>query len=204
MGKKDPRVDAYIAKSAAFARPILYHLRALVHKACPGVQETMKWNFPHFDYYGIVCSMAAFKQHCAFGFWKASLMSEGAKFAKVGTTAMGHLGRITSLADLPPYKTLIGYIKEAAHLNRDGVKVPKNPAAKKRLIVPSDLAAALKKNKKARETFDAFSPSNKRDYVEWLTEAKTEATRAKRLATAMEWMAEGKIRNWKYVRGARP
>lgn len=203
MGKKDPRVDAYIVRSAPFAQPILRHLRGLVHKGCPDVQETMKWSFPHFEYHGILCSMAAFTQHCAFGFWKASLMSDAAKFAKVGATAMGHLGHVTSLADLPPDKTLIGYIKEAAQLNREGVKVPKKPAAKKKLLVPSDLAAALARNKKAREAFDAFSPSNKRDYIEWLIEAKTEATRAKRLATAIEWMAEGKIRNWKYVRGAR-
>lgn len=131
MGTNDPRVDAYIAKSAEFARPILEHLRALVHKACPDVQETMKWSFPHFDYKGIVCSMASFKHHCAFGFWKASLMKDPHKILS-SDEAMGHLGKITSLNDLPSDRVMIAYIKEAAALNEAGVKVSRpKPAAKK-------------------------------------------------------------------------
>jgi uncharacterized protein YdeI (YjbR/CyaY-like superfamily) len=199
---KDKRVDAYIAKSAAFARPILTHIRGLVHKAVPDVGETMKWSFPHFDYHGIMCSMAAFKEHCAFGFWKASLMSDPKKIlGQVGETAMGHFGRITGLKDLPSDKTLVSYIKEAAKLNRDGVKLsPKPKVAKKELKVPDYFMSTLERNKKALATFDGFSPFNKRDYLEWVTEAKTEDTREKRLATAIQWMAEGKTRNWKYVR----
>ncbi len=202
MGKKDPRVDAYIAKSANFARPILQHLRTLVHKACPDVAETMKWSFPHFDYKGMMCSMASFKHHCAFGFWKASLMSASEQFAQVGETAMGHLGQIKSLNDLPSDKVMSRYIKEAATLNDAGVKIPSKPKSKekKELKVPSDLSAALKRNKKAKETFDTFSPTNRREYVEWITEAKTDGTREKRVTTAIEWMAEGKVKNWKYLR----
>jgi len=202
MPKTDPRIDAYIEKSADFAKPVLKHLRALTHKACPGVEETMKWSFPHFDYKGsILCSMASFKQHCAFGFWKASIMKDPEDVLQlVGRTAMGHLDRIESLKDLPSDKILIAYIKEAAKLNEDDIKLPpkKKSTDKKELIVPNDLSAALKKNKKASATFDAFSYSNKKDYVEWITEAKTDATRETRLDTAIEWMSEGKNRNWKY------
>jgi uncharacterized protein YdeI (YjbR/CyaY-like superfamily) len=196
MGKKDPRVDAYIAKSADFARPILSHLRAIVHKACPEVEETMKWSMPHFDYKGIMCGMSAFKAHCAFGFWKASLvLEEGAQ-----RDAMGHFGRITSRRDLPPDRTLIAYVKKAADLNDRGVTVARKPAAPKKPVrVPPDLAAALKRSAAARQRFDAFSPSHKREYVEWIVEAKTDATRKKRVTTALEWIAEGKGRNWKYL-----
>lgn len=203
MGKKYPRVDAYIAKSADFAQPILIHLRELVHKGCPDVEEKMKWSFPHFDYKGMMCSMASFRQHCAFGFWKASLMSASKTFMQVGETAMGHFGQIKSLDDLPSDKVMIAYIREAAKLNDDGMKVSPKPKSKEKkdLKVPADLEAALKKNRRAKETFDNFSYSNKKEYVEWIAEAKTDETRKKRLATAIEWMSEGKIRNWKYVRG---
>ncbi len=202
MAKKDPHVDAYIAKSADFAKPILIHIRTLVHKACPDVEETMKWSFPHFDYKGMMCSMAGFKQHCTFGFWKASLMSDAKTFTQIGNTAMGHLGQLKSLRDLPSDKVMIAHIKEAAKLNDEGVKLPSKPKSteKKPLTVPSELTAALKKNKKAKETFDNFSPSHRREYAEWISEAKTEETREKRLATAIEWLVEGKNRNWKYVR----
>ena len=203
MGKRDPRVDEYIARSAGFAKPILVHLRELVHAAVPDVEETMKWSFPHFDYNGIMCSMAAFKQHCTFGFWKASLMSDTKKIlGQLGETAMGNFGRITSLEDLPSDKILTSYIKEAARLNKDGVKLPTKPktTGKKELRVPGYFMAALKKNKKALSTFEEFSYSNKKEYVEWITEAKSEETREKRLETAIEWMSEGKIRNWKYIK----
>jgi uncharacterized protein YdeI (YjbR/CyaY-like superfamily) len=203
MGTKDKRVDAYIAKSADFAKPILTHLRELVHKACPDVEETMKWSFPHFDYKGMMCSMASFKQHCAFGFWKASLMKDKTLVENAKSeTAMGHLGKITSLKVLPSDKVLLGYIKEAAKLNDDGVKLPQKPKSteKKELIVPDYFLKAVRKNKKAFQTFEAFSPSHKREYIDWITEAKTEETRTKRMKTAIEWMAVGKSRNWKYTK----
>jgi uncharacterized protein YdeI (YjbR/CyaY-like superfamily) len=199
MGVRDPRVDAYIAKSADFARPILTHIRELVHATCPEVEETLKWNFPHFQYKGMLCHMAAFKEHCLFGFWKRALL---AKEAASGTeSGMLQFGRITKLADLPSKKVLTGYIKEAVKLNEAGVKAPSRfkPKVRKELVVPDDLANALKKNKAAQAAFDKFSPSHKREYVEWITEAKTEATRNRRLETAIEWMAEGKPRNWKYM-----
>jgi uncharacterized protein YdeI (YjbR/CyaY-like superfamily) len=203
MAIKDKRIDAYIAKSAGFAKPILNHLRALVHKACPQAEETMKWSFPHFDYKReMMCSMAAFKEHCAFSFWKASLMKDPKLLSNAKSeTAMGHLGRIASLKDLPADKTMIAYIKEAVKLNDDKIKAVKaKPVEKTPLIIPEDLKAALKKNKKAQTTFENFSRSNKKEYVQWITEAKSAATRNKRLIQAVEWMAEGKIRNWKYIK----
>jgi uncharacterized protein YdeI (YjbR/CyaY-like superfamily) len=195
MGKKDPRVDAYIAKSPDFAKPILRHVREIVHKGCPDVEETIKWGMPHFDYKGMLCGMSAFKKHCALGFWKHRLVVP----AKKG--AMGHFGRIISLKDLPPDRVLVGYVREAARSNEAGMKVPRKRREPKRaLATPADLAAALKKNAKARAAFEEFSPSHRREYIEWITEAKTEETRRKRLGTAVEWMAEGKPRNWKYMR----
>ncbi len=200
MRKKDPRVDAYIAKSADFAKPILNHLRKLVHADCPEVEETMKWSFPHFEYKGVLCGMASFKNHCSFGFWKGELL--GIKDGDKAEAAMGQFGRITKLSDLPGDKVLGHYIREAVKLNESGVKLParSRPKERQELVVPDDLASALRKNKKALPTFEKFSYSNKKEYVEWITEAKTEATRRKRLETAIEWMSEGKIRNWKYIK----
>jgi uncharacterized protein YdeI (YjbR/CyaY-like superfamily) len=198
MGKKIRQVGAYIDKSAEFAKPILNHLRAVVHEACPEVEEAMKWSFPNFMYKGMFCSMAAFKEHCAFGFWKSSLIVD--KKGQNLERAMGQFGRITKLGDLPPKKVLVEYIKLAKKLNDDGVKAPTRiQKPRSELVVPDDLAKALKRNKAAQATFEKFSPSNKREYVDWITEAKTEATRNKRLDTAIEWMAEGKPRNWKYM-----
>jgi uncharacterized protein YdeI (YjbR/CyaY-like superfamily) len=200
---KDKRIDAYIAKAEPFAKPILTHIRALVHKACPDVEETMKWSFPHFDYKGsMMCSMASFKQHCAFGFWKAQLMKDAEKFVGMAKTeeAMGHMGRITSVKDLPSDKKMLAYIKEAMKLNDDNVKLPAKVIAgeKKELKIPDWFLSALKRDPKAKKQFDAFTPGKKREYIEWLVEAKTEATREKRLETALEWIAEGKQRHWKY------
>ena len=201
MGTRDKRVDAYIAKSAEFAKPVLSHLRELVHQACPGATETIKWGFPHFDYHGLLCSMASFKKHCAFGFWKAKLMSNYLmELQPVGETAMGHLGKITSVKDLPSDTRLRKYIKEAVRLNESGARVERKPAAAKTLTVPPYFRKELSKNPKAKATFDAFSYSHRKDYVEWVSEAKTEATRNKRMATSIEWLAEGKGRNWKYER----
>jgi uncharacterized protein YdeI (YjbR/CyaY-like superfamily) len=199
MGKRDPRVDDYIEKAAEFARPILKHLRKVVHVGCPQVDETIKWSFPHFDYKGIMCGMAAFQHHCAFGFWKAELIFAGDKRAK--EEAMGHFGRIMSLVDLPPEKTLIGYVQKAAELNEAGVKLPVRPKPNKkpRTKVSAYFSAALKKNHKARKTFENLSPSNQREYLEWVSEAKREETREQRLKTSIAWLAEGKPRNWKYM-----
>ncbi len=201
MPKKDKRVDAYIAKAQDFAKPVLIHIRGLVHKAIPDAEETMKWSFPHFVYKGeTVCSMASFKQHCAFGFWKASLMKDPYKVLNT-KEAMGHLGKITSVKDLLSDKILTEYMKEAAKLNEQGVKVKKKSApVKKETVIPGEFLKAIKKNKKAFKTFESFSPSHKREYVEWITEAKTAETKNKRIETAVEWMAEGKIRNWKYIK----
>jgi uncharacterized protein YdeI (YjbR/CyaY-like superfamily) len=196
MPTVDPRVDAYIEKSADFAKPILTHIRKLVHKACPDITETMKWSFPHFDHKGTVCSMASFKQHLAFGFWKQALLEQDAFPAE--KTAMGSFGRVTSLKDLPSDKVMISLIKQAVELNEKGIKVQKKPTVKKELTVPDDLTKALAKNKAAKTAFEKFSPSHKREYVMWIEEAKTEPTRNKRLATTVEWLSEGKGRNWKY------
>ena len=200
MAKKDPRIDAYIAKAEPFARPILKHLRKMVHSGCPDVEETMKWSMPHFDYQGMLCHMAAFKQHCAFGFWNDSILADRHRVAE--KDAMGNFGRIRSLADLPPDDVLLDYVRKATQLNDSGVKRPtekKTGAPKAALPIPGALAAALKMNKKAQAAFDSFSPSHRREYVEWITEAKRDATREARLATALEWIAEGKTRNWKYL-----
>ena len=198
MGKRDLRVDAYISKAADFAKPILNQLREAVHASCPDVEEDMKWSFPHFMYKGMLCSMASFKEHAAFGFWKGSLIfDDQAKSAE----AMGQLGRLGKPSDLPPKKVLAGYIKKAMALNDAGVKVPRAPkrASPKAVRIPDDLAAALKKNKKALTAFEGLSPSHKREYIEWTTEAKTAGTRLRRVETAVEWIGEGKSRNWKYV-----
>ena len=201
MGKKDKRVDAYIEKAQPFAKPILNHLRELVHTACPQVEETIKWGMPSFDYKGTYCSMASFKEHAVFGFWKASLMKDADKMKDNQQNAMGHAGKIKSLSDLPPDKVLLSWLKEAAKLNDEGVKLPpRKKTETKDVVIPDYFANALKKNKKALAVFEKFPPSHKREYMLWITEAKTEETRNRRMDTALEWIAEGKGRNWKYER----
>ena len=192
-------MDAYIERSADFARPILEYLRDAVHAAAPDAEETMKWGFPHFTDHGIVCSMASFKEHCTFAFWKGSLVVGELDSAD---DAMGQFGRIAAVSDLPSKKTLIGYVRKAVKLNREGVKDPTRPKRKPRgeVEVPEDFRAALKKDKKAQAAFDAFPPSHRREYVEWIMEAKREETRLKRMTTALEWLAEGKPRNWKHMK----
>ena len=199
MPKHIPEVDAYIDKSAAFAQPILEKIRKLFHQAHPDMQEVMKWSFPHFEYKGIVGSMAAFKEHCSFGFWKGNLLKDPHNlFTGVGATSM-KATRITSLKDLPSDKVLLAYIREAVALNEAGIKAPKpKKAPKKDLEIPTYFMAALKKNKEALAIFEAFSQSHQREYVEWIIEAKQEATRDKRLKQAIAMMAEGKSRHWKY------
>jgi len=192
-------IDAYIAKAQPFARPILERIRRAVHTACPDVTETIKWSMPAFEYKGPLVGMAAFKAHCALAFWKASLMKTIPRDR--GVDAMGEFGRLESLDDTPTQAQLVKMVREAAALNDAGVKVKREPkAAKKPLEAPSYMLAAIKKNKKAHATFASFSPSAQREYIAWVTEAKTDATRDKRLETAVQWISEGKIRNWKYVR----
>ena len=201
MGKKDKRVDAYIAKSAPFAQPILNHLRELVHKACPDVEETIKWSFAFFDYKGPLCSMAAFKEHCAFGFWKAALLKDAEKMKDNQQNAMGHAGQIKSLVDLPADKVIIGWIKEAVKINNEGIKLPlRKKTDLKELVIPEYFTKDISKNKKALVAFEKFSPSHKKEYVQWVTEAKAEETRNRRMNKAIEMIAEGKGRNWKYER----
>jgi uncharacterized protein YdeI (YjbR/CyaY-like superfamily) len=199
MAKKDPRVDAYIKKAQPFAQPLLTHLRKVVHSAVPEVEETMKWSTPHFDYKGMFCGVAAFKEHVAFGFWKSALLKEHLPGA--GISAAGQFGKIATMKDLPSDKDLTRIIRIAKQLNDDDVKAPsmrKGPRAA--LTAPADLLTALAKNKKAKATFEGFPPGQKREYIAWVVEAKQAATREKRIKTAVEWMADGKIRNWKYVK----
>ena len=197
MVTTDPRVDAYIQNAEPFATPILLHIRNSVHAGCPEVEETMKWSFPHFVYKGMLCSMAAFKAHCSFGFWKGSLLE-----VPPNGTPMSQFGRITSVDDLPRSKELTRLVRQAAALNDDGVKIarPQRTASKAPPKAPGDLQKGLKTNAKASANFKALSPSHKREYIEWITEAKTEATRKKRVATTIEWLSQGKSRNWKYER----
>jgi uncharacterized protein YdeI (YjbR/CyaY-like superfamily) len=200
MGKKDPRVDAYIAKSAPFARPILKYLRKVVHTGCPKVVETIKWQFPHFDHEGVMCGMAAFKAHCAFDFWKAALILDKGQGSE--RDGMGQFGCIKSISDLPNEKRLVGYVRKAAALNEAGIKAPgrTQPTKKPPLPVPAYFSAALKKQPAAKKTFEKLSPSHRREYVEWVAEAKREETRTQRLATSIQWLSEGKPRNWKYMK----
>lgn len=205
MGKKDKRVDAYIEKAQPFAKPILKKLRELIHKGNPDVGETIKWGMPSFDYKGPFVSFASFKEHAVFGFWKYQLLKDPIGYlqdnAMKGGSAMGHLGRITNLKDLPPDKVLIDFVKQAKKLNDDGIKLPSKPKRPKdELVIPDYFTNALKKNKKAFEVFNNFSHSHKKEYVEWITEAKTEKTRNKRITTAIEWITESKSRNWKYMK----
>lgn len=199
MGERSRLVDAYIAKSQPFARPILEHLREVVHAACPEAVEEMKWSMPHFTYHGMLAGMAAFKAHCTFGFWKAKLIMEQDAMSR---EAMGHFGCIRTLDDLPSKRTLAGYVRKAMKLNEEGVKVPRKPRprAAKPVTVPEDLASALRRSRKARDAFESFSPSHRREYIEWITEAKRAETRERRLATTIEWLEEGKPRHWKYAK----
>lgn len=197
MGRKNPRVEEYIARAPAFAKPILVEIRDRVHAACPDVEETIKWRQPSFEYKGLMCGMAAFKEHCVFGYWKAPLVL-GA--AAEGANAMGYRDKITSVADLPSKSAFRAHVRKAMALNEAGITVERPVRERKpEIVVPADFAAAVKKNKKAQGTFDKFSPSHRREYIEWVIEAKTDATRAKRLQQTVEWLAEGKPRNWKYM-----
>ncbi|MBA3649730.1 MAG: YdeI/OmpD-associated family protein [Chitinophagales bacterium] len=202
MSIKVHEIEAYILRSKDFAKPILIHFRNLVHQACPEVEEKIKWSFPHFDYLGeMMCSMAAFKEHCSLGFWKYSLLNSApSQHGDQDKDGMGSFGKIKSLKEMPLDKVLTSMVKEAMKLNKQGIKLPSRsrPAEKKELVVPDYFIAFLKKNKKAYQVFENFPYSHKKEYVQWIEEAKTEPTRIKRIETAMEWIAEGRGRNWKY------
>ena len=203
MPGKNPAFDAYIEKSADFAKPILNHLRSLVHKACPSADEKIKWGFPNFEYKNeMLCHFASFKKHCAFGFWKGSLMKD--QWLKENAeleNAMGHYGKITSLEDLPADKIIMAHIKEAMKLNDEGIKVPRTKPGKASPIeTPGYFLKEIRKNKNAWSNWEKFSNSHKKEYVEWIVDAKREETRDKRMQQAIEWIAEGKGRNWKYVK----
>ncbi len=204
--RPDPRIDAYLTVAKPFARPIVTHLRALIHEACPDVEEDVKWGRPFFLHNGkILCNVSAFKAHCSFGFWVAEIGKVLKQDGVLRDSGMGSLSKITSLRDLPPDQQLIGYIRQAAALIDSGrgdnrivaarrvVKAPKLP-----IETPAEFAAAIKKSKAASKEFEAFSPSCKREYVEWIADAKRSETRERRIAQAIEWIAEGKQRNWKY------
>jgi uncharacterized protein YdeI (YjbR/CyaY-like superfamily) len=200
----DPRIDAYIAKSKPFAQPILNHIRELVHKACPGVVETIKWSRPFFEYKGaILANMSAFKEHCSFGFWgvEISAVLRDAKILK--PDAMGSLGRLTRIEDLPANKQMLDLLRKAVAFIESGQYT--SPIAARPKVAkaqppeaPLEFTKALKANKKAADAFAAFSPSCKKEYVEWIVDAKRTETRDKRIATAVAWISEGKQRNWKY------
>jgi len=202
MSRRDPRIDAYIARAPEFARPILEHVRAAVTAAAPEIEETLKWGRPHFVYKGLLCGVSAFKAHCAFGFWKGGLVVRPASGRDAG--GMGQFGRITSVAELPSRAAIAKLVRAAMALNEAGVPSPTRAkrTPRPRPKVPADLARALKANTRARATFADLSPSGQREYVEWLAEAKRAATREKRLAMTLQWLSAGKSRNWQYEKRA--
>lgn len=205
MTKRIPEVDEYIAAAPDFARPILKKLRTLFHKGSPRMTESIKWKAPFFECEGIVGSMSAFKQHVSYSFWKAQEMKDPLGILKgVGNTQMA-MSKVVSKDELPADEVFIDYVREAVRVNEEAARAPKKSGAKrnaaKELPVPDDLIAALKKNKAARASFEGFSPSQRNEYAEWVAEAKRADTRARRIATAIEWLAEGKPRNWKYMKG---
>lgn len=199
----DARVDAYIEKAAPFAQPILNHLRELMHRACPRASESVRWGMPFFlEQEVILCHMAAFKKHCAFGFWGAEMKKALAQDGLISSDAMGSLGRISALEDLPSDKLLLAYMQQAAALVESGerqksIDRPKKNV-KKTVRVPAELAAALKKNKLAKKAFATLSTSCQREYSRWIAEAKRPETKQKRLTQSIQWIAQGRTRNWKY------
>jgi len=199
---RDPRIDAYIDRAAVFARPILGELRDLVHRAVPEVEETIKWDMPCFCHAGqILCHMAAFKAHCAFGFWHHGMVAVLGETGAKADGAMGSFGRITARADLPAGPVLVRFIRAARKLVDDGAPARPRPKRKRpacELPIPPDLADALRGRPAAARTLAAFPPSHRKDYIEWITAAKRPETRARRIATTLAWLAEGKSRNWKY------
>ena len=201
MGRFNPAVSEYILNAEAFAQPMLIELRAIVHSFCPEVEETLKWSMPHFVYRGEnLCNMASFTQHCAFGFWLAAMMrDEYGIFQRREQGGMGDLGKMRTMEDIPGPEKLGPYVLQAMQLIEGGVKLPRTAAQpQKALVIPDLLKDALSKEPAAQKTFDGFTDSCKREYVNWINEAKTEATRIRRLETTIENLLEGKTRDWKY------
>ncbi|HEX3372131.1 MAG TPA: YdeI/OmpD-associated family protein [Candidatus Acidoferrales bacterium] len=202
----NPKIDAYIEKAPPFAQVIMAHLREVVHKACPDIEETVKWRMPFFEHRGeILCCMGAFKKHCRFVFWGKEIRVVLREAKVAGMNKSGWFDRITRVDDLPADKQLIGFVRQAAVLIESGNQTSpmagrnkKAKAAKSSVKMTTEFAEALKKNKKAATAFAAFSPSAKREYMEWIAEAKRPETRETRIATAIEWISRGKRRNWKY------
>jgi len=202
----NPKVDLYIAQAKPFAQPILHHLRALVHQACPGVEESIKWSRPFFEYKGqIFGNMSAFSAHCSFGFWGQEIGAVLRDAKAVKEEGMGSLGKITKVEDLPDKKQMLQWLKQAKTFIDSGQytspiasrnKVVKAP--KPQLPTPPEFLEALKSHPKAQQTFESFAPSCKREYLEWFASAKLQPTKEKRIAQAIEWLSEGKQRNWKY------
>lgn len=200
MEKHIAKVDEYIEKSPDFAKPILQYLREIIHEACPDAEEAIKWQFPTFMYKGkILCSITAFKHYCSLGFW---LHQEMKTLQEIETSAekssMFSLGKVTRLEDLPSKPQLKRAIREAMELTDMGVTMKKAPPSKIEMEIPDYFQSALDARPKAKEIFEKASPSFRKEYIAWVTEAKTEATRNKRLEQSLEWIAEGKARNWKY------
>lgn len=205
MEQYDPRVDAYIGKVASFAQPILQHIRALIHETSPEITETIKWGFPFFDYKGTLCYINAFKSHTGLGFWDSKALVDPGNYIKRGEEkSAGNFGRITTLSDLPPDDVIKEFIRQAMAANEKGAKsarpiaIKKSPAEKDALVTPVDFEDLLGQNPKAKEVFERFSYSHKKEYLQWITEAKTDATREKRMVQAIEMIGEGKSRHWKY------
>jgi uncharacterized protein YdeI (YjbR/CyaY-like superfamily) len=201
MPTTNPAVDTYIANAAPFAQPILERIRRAFHKGCPELEEKIKWGVPSFEHKGMLGGMAAFKAHVSFGFWKASLMDdpEGLFGGDCKASFMGI--KATDAKELPTQKVIVAYVKAAKKLNDDGVKLPSRKPGKrsaKDLDVPAYFLDAVKADAAAHTTWKGFSYTHQKEYVQWVTDAKREATRDKRLAQAVAWMAEGKSRNWKY------
>ena len=200
MPTKDPRIDSYIAEAAEFARPILKHLRKIIHQGCPEGVETIKWGCPFFDYHGLLCGFAAFKAHASLFFWRDIDVSRWLEKTNTAGAGMGQFGKLTSMADLPKDSVLLACVRAAVE-QRDApaskTKRQRQPAME--LPVPADLKKALAANAKAATTFKAFAPSHRRAYLDWISEAKQPATRERRLQTTIEWLAEGKQQNWKYL-----
>lgn len=201
MVKRDTRIDIYIENSNEFAKPILTYLRKLVHHGCPDVIETIKWGFPNFEYKGRMCYMAAFKGHCSFGFWKAPLIKNLDSNKKIVEGGMGNIGKIKSMEDLPDTNLFLFYIHEAARLNDENIKLPrqKKTITKDQPMESADFLRSLEKNELAKSNYEDFTLAQKRDYIEWVCEAKTKKTKVSRISTAIKWISEGKSHNWKYM-----
>ncbi|WP_018341962.1 YdeI/OmpD-associated family protein [Cytophaga aurantiaca] len=200
MVNHNTEVDEYIAKMADFAKPILTHLREIIHSTCPDVEENIKWGIPHYSYKGDhLVMMAGFKQHCSFNLYKAELMKDKAiQESVLAGKKFGFMDKIKDVSELPAKKILVAYIKEAMELNASGTAKPKPVKEKSTVeaVAPKEFTDALKKDKKALAIFESKSPSFRKSYIVWLAEAKTDATRQKRIEQSLEWIAEGKDRFW--------